>query len=84
MRDETQVQFKAELNKFEFKVFLLLHRWPYQGWRANAALLFTHRENYWIHTFSHGIIDMGNGNILLQELVKVSISYDDSHHSMAH
>ena len=49
--------FKQNLRDFKFKVFILLDWFPYQGQRAQSALLFTHswRENSWMHTFPRGV-----------------------------
>ena len=41
-RRQPKVKFQGEFNRFEFKVFLLLDRQPYQSQRAQTALLFTH------------------------------------------
>ena len=66
----TQGQFYAEFNRFEFEVFLPLHRLPYQGWTAQSAPLFTHSwgEKNWIHNFPKGISVMWNANSLVQDL----------------
>ena len=64
------VFFKAEFNRFEFRVFLLLDKLPQQGWRTQSVLLFTHswRGNNWIHTFPKGISAMWNAISLVQDL----------------
>ena len=40
--DTTRSFFKAEFNRFEFRVFLLLHWLSYKGNIAQSALLFEH------------------------------------------
>ena len=47
---DTKFIFKR---RFEFRVFLLLDRLPYQNLRAQNVLLIAHRwrENNWMHTF---------------------------------
>ena len=65
-----KVNFYAEFNGFEFRVFLLLDYLPNQGWRTQSTLLFTHcwRENNWIHIFPKGISAMRNAISLAQDL----------------
>ena len=62
--------FKAEFNRFEFRVFLLLDLLPHQGWRTQSVLLITHnwRENNWIHTFPKGISAIWNAISLVEDL----------------
>ena len=54
--------FKAELNWFGFKVFLLLDWLPNPSLRTKSALLFNHswRDNKRIHTFPKGISALWN------------------------
>ena len=65
-----KVNFQAEFNRFQFRVFLLQDKLPHQGWRTQSAQLFTHswRENNWIHTFPKGINAMWNAISLVQNL----------------
>ena len=74
--------FKAEFNRFEFRVFLLLDQLPHQGWRTQSALLFTHswRENNWIHTFPM-LCEMQSVSSRIWTCVAVSISNDDNHYT---
>ena len=53
IRVSQKFNFLAEFNRFEFVVFLLLEQLPYQGYRAQSALLFTYswKENSWMNTF---------------------------------
>ena len=55
-QDVTQGKFLSRAYRFEFRVFLLLHRLLNQGKIALFALLFTHIwwNNNWIHTFPNG------------------------------
>ena len=49
--------FKMKFNRFEFRLLFLPDWLPYQGWRAQSALLFTHRwkENTRMNIFPKGI-----------------------------
>ena len=80
-----KVSFKAEFNRLEFRVLLLLNSLPHQGWRTQSVLLFTHswRENIWIHTFPKGISTMWNAISPVQVWIRVtvSISYDKNHYT---
>ena len=84
---DTRSIFKAEFNRFEFRVFCLLDLLPYQGWRTQSALLFTHswRENNWIHTFPKGIIlvpcEMQSVSSRIWTRVAVSNSCDDNYYT---
>ena len=52
-RNTKKVIFYAEVDRFEFRVFLLLNWLPYHGRRVQCPLLLTHNhsENSWIHSF---------------------------------
>ena len=41
-QDATPGHFLGEFNRFEFQVLLLLDWLPYQGLRAQSAILFIH------------------------------------------
>ena len=72
-----KVNFWAEFNRFQFRVFLLLGR------RTQSVLLFAHswRENSWIHTFPKGISEMQSVWSRIWTRIVVSISYDDNHYT---
>ena len=60
-QDMTQGHFfKAEFNRFEFRVFPSPRLVALLRLKNQSALLFTHswRENNWIHTFPKGISAM--------------------------
>ena len=54
---DTRSSFKAEFNRFEFRVVFLLDWLSYQGYKFQSVLLFTHnwRKNDCIHIFTKGI-----------------------------
>ena len=78
--------FKAEFNRFVFRVFHLWAGLVNQSWRTQSALLFTHswRENNRIHTFPKGISVMWNAISLVQVWthVAMSIYYNNNHYMM--
>ena len=74
-----KVNFQADFNRFQFRVFPFLDQLPHQGWRNQSALLFTHS---WIHTFPKGISAMWNAvSSRIWTRVTVSISYIDNHYT---
>ena len=55
-----KVNFYAEFNRFEFRVFFLLDRLPYKGKKASLSYYCTHNriENCLIHTFLTGVLTL--------------------------
>ena len=82
-QDLTQGQFLSEVNRFEFRDFLLFDWLTNQGWRARLALQFIYswRENNWIHTFPKDISSLQNVSPRIWSRVTVSISCDGKHYT---
>ena len=64
------VNFQEEINRFEFRVFLLLEWLPYLVKRAKSTLILTHtwREYNWIHICTKSIDPLENTNSLFLDL----------------
>ena len=68
-QDATQGQFfRLEFNRFEFRLFLLVNRLPYQEKRVTLLLSQSWKGNRRIHTFPKGVCAIWNINSLFQVL----------------
>ena len=67
-QDATRGQFFKRNLTGSNSDFFFVERLPYQGWRAQFALLFTHKwkANNWIYTFSKDISVTWNANSFIQ------------------
>ena len=67
---DTRPVFKADLNRFEFRSFLLWDQLSYQYKKPQATLLFTYfwRENSRMDNYLNSISAMKNANILVKDL----------------
>ena len=85
-QDMTQGHFfKAEFNRFEFRVFLLLDQLPHQRWRNQSALLFTHSWRIIGFIPFQKVLVLCEMQSVLSRIwtrVAVSISYNDNHYTM--
>ena len=64
-----KVNFYAEFNGVEFRIFLRLHWLSYQCKRAQFSLqLSIHEENIWVYKFSKSIGSMWDAITIIQDL----------------
>ena len=70
-----KVIFHAQFNMFEFRVFLLLGRLSYQGWRTQSTLIFIHFPRVLV------LCEMQTVSFRIWTLVTVSIFFDDNHYA---